>query len=184
MSERHAERRASVVIGGFLILVGIIFLVGRQVGFDVGRTGWPLFVVGPGVVLFLASFAVGGRAGAGLAVVGAIITVTGVILAVQSQTGLWSTWAYAWALVAPGGVGLGLFIYGALTGQRDLAMSGGATLLTGLALFLVFAFFFESVIGLSGRRVAGLDALLAAGLVVLGMVIVVFSLRPGRRAGS
>ena len=184
MSERHAERRSNLVVGGLLVLVGIVFLVGRQVGFDLGRTGWPLFVIGPGVVLFLASFAVGGRAGAGLAVAGAIVAVTGVILAVQNQTGLWSTWAYAWALVAPGGVGLGLLVYGALTGQRDLAMSGAATLLTGLALFLVFAFFFESVIGLSGRRVAGLDALLAAGLVVLGAVMVVLSLRPNRRARS
>jgi hypothetical protein len=73
-------------------------------------------------------------------------------------------------------------LYGALTGQRDLAMSGGAALLAGLALFLVFAFFFESVIGLSGERIPGLDALLAGGLVVLGAVIVVVSLRPGHRS--
>jgi hypothetical protein len=177
----HRERRSSVVIGGFLILVGILFLVDRQFGFDVGRTGWPLFVIGPGVILFLVSFAVGGRSGAGFAVAGAIVTATGVILAVQSQTGLWATWAYAWTLVAPGGVGLGLLAYGALTGQRDLAMSGGAALLTGLGLFLVFAFFFESVIGLSGQRVAGLDALFAGGVVVLGAVIIVLSLRPASR---
>jgi hypothetical protein len=183
-AERHAERRASVAVGGFLIVVGIVVLAGRQVGLDPGRAGWPLFVIVPGVVLFLASFAVGARAGAGLAVPGAILTVTGVVLAVQNETGLWSTWAYAWALVAPGGVGLGLLVYGTLTGQHDLATSGAATLLTGVALFLVFAFFFESVIGLSGRRVAGLDALLAAGLVVLGAVIVVLSVRPGRRARS
>jgi hypothetical protein len=178
---RHRERRSSVVIGGFLILVGILFLADRQFGFDVGRTGWPLFVIGPGVVLFLVSFAVGGRSGAGFAVAGAIVTAVGLILAFQSQTGLWATWAYAWTLVAPGGVGLGLLAYGGLTGQRDLAMSGGAALLTGLALFLVFAFFFESVIGLSGQRVAGLDALLAGGVVVLGAVIGVLSLRPASR---
>jgi hypothetical protein len=181
IDQRGAERRSSVVIGGLLILVGIMVLVDRQVGFEIGRTGWPLFVIGPGVILFLVSFAVGGRAGAGFAVAGAIVTATGLILAVQSQTGLWATWAYAWTLVAPGGVGLGLLVYGTVTGQRDLALSGGAALLTGLALFLVFAFFFESVIGLSGQRVAGLDALLAAGIVVLGAVIVVLSLRPAPR---
>jgi hypothetical protein len=184
MSERHAERRSSIVIGAILVLVGIVFLVGRQVGFDLGRAGWPLVVIVPGVILFLLSFAVGARRGAGFAVAGAIVAVTGIVLAVQNQTGLWSTWAYAWTLVAPGGVGLGLLIYGLLTGQRDLAMSGGATFLTGLALFLVFAFFFESVIGLSGRRVEGLDELLAGGLVVLGAVIVVLSLRSERRAAS
>lgn len=65
---------------------------------------------------------------------------------------------------------------------RDLALAGAWALLVGLALFLGFAFFFESVIGLSGGRIRGLDAVLAAGLVVLGVVIVVFSLRPARRA--
>jgi hypothetical protein len=182
MDELHADRRSTVVVGAILIVIGGIFLVGRQLGLDVGRTGWPLFVIVPGVILFLVSFVVGGRAGSGFAVGGAVVTMTGVILAIQNQTGLWSTWAYVWTLVAPGGVGLGLLIYGTLTGQRDLAMAGGAALLSGLGLFLVFAFFFESVIGLSGQRVAGLDALLAGGLVVLGGVIVLLSLRRGRRS--
>ncbi len=123
-----------------------------------------------------------GGGGSGFAVAGAIVTVTGVVLAVQNQTGLWSTWAYAWALVAPGGVGLGLLVYGALTRQRELALAGAWALLVGLALFLGFAFFFESVIGLSGGRIRNLDVVLAAALVVLGLVIVVFSLRPARRA--
>jgi hypothetical protein len=181
-ADRDTQRRSSIVVGALLIVVGAMFLIARVAGVDVGRTGWPLFVILPGIVLFLVSFAVGGRAGSGFAVAGAIVTVTGVILAVQNQTGLWATWAYAWALVAPGAVGLGLLLYGTLTGQRDLAMSGGAALLAGLALFLVFAFFFESVVGLSGERIAGLDALLAAGLVVLGAVIVIVSLRPRDRS--
>ena len=180
--DRDTQRRSSVVVGALLVIVGAIFLIARLGRVDVGQTGWPLFVIVPGIVLFLLSFAIGRRAGAGFAVAGAIVVVTGVILAVQNQTGLWATWAYAWALVAPGAVGLGLLLYGALTGQRDLATSGGATLLAGLGLFLVFAFFFESVIGLSGERIPGLDALLAAGLVVLGAVILVLSLRPGRRS--
>ena len=183
MADSRFERRTSVVMGAALVLVGVLFLAGRQLGFDVGRAGWPLFVIVPGVVLFLLAFAVGGRAGSGLAVGGATLTMTGLILAVQNATGLWSTWAYAWALVAPGGVGLGLVIYGALTRQRDLALSGAAALLAGLGLFLAFGFFFESIIGLSGRRVAGLDTLLAGGLVILGAVIVVLSLRPGRHPG-
>ena len=73
-------------------------------------------------------------------------------------------------------------VIGGLTRQRDLALAGAWALLVGLALFLGFAFFFESVIGLSGGRIRGLDAVLAAGLVVLGLVIVVFSLRAASRA--
>jgi hypothetical protein len=176
-----AERRVMLAVGLVLVSVGGGFLVTRQLGIDLGAAGWPMFVIVPGLVLFVLAFVIGGRAGTGFAVAGAVVTVTGLILAFQNATGLWATWAYAWALVAPGGVGLGLFVYGALTGQRDIALPGGSALLVGLALFLGFAFFFESVIGLSGDRIEGLDALLALGVVVLGVVILGFGLTGGRR---
>ncbi len=178
--EDAADRRVMLAIGLVLVAVGAGFLLARQLEIDLRDAGWPMFVIVPGLVLFVVAFVVGGRAGTGFAVAGAVVTVTGLILAVQNATGLWATWAYAWALVAPGGVGLGLFVYGTLTGQRDLALPGGSALLVGLALFIGFAFFFESVIGLSGDRIEGLDALLALGVVVLGVVILGFGLFGGR----
>jgi uncharacterized membrane protein YhaH (DUF805 family) len=179
--EPAVERRMTLAIGSLLILGGSAVLAVRRLGLDLGEAGWPLFVIVPGIVLFVVGLGVGGRAGTGFAVAGAVTTVTGLILAVQSQTGLYATWAYAWALVAPGGIGLGLFVYGALTGQRDLALGGLWTLLTGLVIFIVAAFFFESVIGLSGDRIEGLDALLAGAVVVLGVGIVIVGLTGGRR---
>jgi hypothetical protein len=175
------ERRTSVVLGGLLIVVGVALLLANQLRIDWAATGWPIFVIAPGLVLFALAFAVGGPGGAGFAVAGAIVTTTGLLLAAQNATGLWATWAYAWALVAPGSVGAGLLLYGSLTGQRSMAADGGRVLLVGLGLFLGFAFFFESVIGLSGNRLAWLDSLLPAGLVVLGIAIVVLSLAGGRR---
>lgn len=177
----EAERGPAVAVGVLLILLGVGFLVARQADLDVAGAGWPLFVLVPGLVLFALAFVVGGRGGSGFAIGGAITTVTGAILAVQNATGLWSTWAYAWALVAPGGVGLGLLVYGLVTRQRDLLLAGMWALLVGLALFLVGAFFFESIIGLSGGRIEGLDTLFAAGLVLIGAVIVVVSLTGGGR---
>jgi hypothetical protein len=179
--EQAIERRVTLAIGVLLVVIGAGFLAVRQLGIDLDEAGWPLFVIVPGLVLFTLAFVVGGRAGSGFAVAGAIVTATGLILAVQNATDLWATWAYAWALVAPGAVGLGLLVYGAATRQRDIALSGGWALLVGLALFLGFAFFFESVIGLSGDRIEGLDALLAGGLVVLGVAILGFGLFGGRR---
>jgi hypothetical protein len=171
----------TLAIGVLLILAGATVLGIRQLGLDVADAGWPLFVIVPGIVLFLVGLAVGDRAGTGFAVGGSIATVTGLILAFQNETGLWATWAYAWVLVAPGGVGLGLAVYGALTRQRDLALGGSWTLLTGLVMFVVGAFFFESVIGLSGDRIEGLDTLLAGAVVVLGVVVVGLGLAGGRR---
>ena len=51
-----------------------------------------------------------------------LVALVGVVLAVQETYGLYQTWAYAWALVAPGGVGVGLTIYGLLARRgRSLA---------------------------------------------------------------
>lgn len=182
MDERDTQQRTTIAIGVLLIVVGAAFLVGRQLGIDWGDVGWPLFIIVPGLVLFVLALGVGGRAGSGFAVPAGIVTMTGVVLAVQNATGLWETWAYAWALVAPGGVGIGLLLYGLFTRQPDIATGGGWALLVGLGLFLGFGFFFESVVGLSGGRVAGMETLMAAGIVAVGVVIVLLSVSGRRRA--
>lgn len=169
------ERRTTVAIGALLIIVGVVFLVGQQLAIDWGASGWPLFIIVPGLILFALAVAVGGRSGAAFAVPAGIVTMTGVVLAVQNATDLWATWAYAWALVAPGGVGLGLFAYGILAGQRDLIEAGGRTLLVGLGLFLGFGFFFEAILHLSGDQLAGLDGVFAIGLIALGVIFVALS---------
>jgi hypothetical protein len=175
------ERRGAVVLGTILILVGGAFFLANAIGLRLD-TAWPLFIIVPGVVLFSASFLVGGEAGSGLAIAGSIVTTVGCILAVQEATGLYATWSYAWALVAPGSVGLGLTVYGALTGQSKLVSAGLPTLGVGLALFLGFAIFFEGVIGLSGDRVPALRDALPIALIALGGVLVVGSLIGRRRA--
>lgn len=178
MTDRtNDERRSRIGLGVLLIALGALFLIGRQLQFDWGSVGWPIFIVASGLGLFVLAFAVGGKPGTGFAVPAGIVTMTGVVLAVQNATGLWQTWAYAWALVAPFGVGLGLVVYGLLTGQRDLVKGGTAPLLTGLGLFAGFALFFEGFIGLSGFAIAGADTIIAAGVVILGVVVVLLGLR-------
>jgi hypothetical protein len=165
------ERRLSVVAGLALVLLGALALVGQQFGLDPFGLGWPLWVIGPGVVLFAASFAVGGPAGVGLAIPGAIVTVVGLVLAVQQATGLWATWAYVWALVAPGGVGLGMAAYGVVTGRRELVRTGFPLIGIGLALFLGFGLFFEGVLRISGAAMPDIRSILAGGLVLLGLLV-------------
>ena len=176
-----SERRTTVAIGVLLIVLGAALILARQAGLDLARFGWPLFVIIPGVALFAFAFAIGGRAGSGLAIAGGITTMTGIVLAVQNATGLWATWAYAWALVAPGGAGLGLFLYGLLTRQQDFVAGGRGMLLVGLGLFVGFAIFFEGIIGLSGDRLIPFDTVLPVLLVAIGGVLVLFSLLGRRR---
>ena len=167
------ERRTRIGLGILLIAVGAIFLVGRQLDLDWRSIGWPIFVIGGGLALFVLAIAVGSKPGAGFAVPAGIVTMTGLVLAVQNATGLWATWAYAWALVAPGGVGVGLVLYGVLTRQRELARGGLAPLLTGAGLFVGFAAFFELFVGLSGLQIEGGDTILAVGVIALGVILLV-----------
>lgn len=174
-------RRGAVVMGVALVLLGGFALVGRAANVDVFDLGWPVLVILPGILLFVVAVSIGGPAGIGLAVPGGIVTMTGLVLAFQNTTGLWATWAYAWALVAPGGVGVGLVLYGLLTRQRDVVRGGIPVLVTGAGLFLGFGLFFEGVLGLSGPAIAGFETVLAAGLVGLGLLVIAGGLLGGRR---
>jgi len=173
--------RGTIALGLVLLVVGVLALLGRLLSIDVLGLGWPLFVLIPGILLFAAGIAVGGRAGLGLAIPGGIVSMVGVVLSVQAATGLWATWAYAWALVAPGGVGLGFVAYGLLTGQPDIARNGLPILLTGLGLFVAFGLFFEGVLHLSGASLPLAEPVLATGLIVLGAVILVLGFTGRRR---
>jgi hypothetical protein len=173
--------RGGVVVGGVLIVIGLIFLAERAFGVELGRFGWPLFVIVPGVLLMAASLTVGGREGSGMAVAGAITTVVGLVLAFQNATGLWATWAYAWALVGPGATGVGLIFYGVIKNQPDLVSAGIRSLGSGLALFAAFGLFFEGIIGLSGEPFLIGSDLLPIGLIGLGIILVGMNFVAGGR---
>jgi hypothetical protein len=178
------SRRGSIVLGIVLIVLGGLFLLERISGFELGRFGWPLFVIIPGVLLLIAGVATSGSEGSGLAIAGGITTVVGSILAVQNATGLWATWAYAWALVGPGGTGVGLLAYGLVRRRPEHVANGLRALGTGLALFAAFGLFFEGVIGLSGDPFLRDSDVLPVVLIGVGVLIVALSLVRRRPAAS
>jgi hypothetical protein len=161
-------------LGGLLLLLGIVVLLGQALELDLGRVGWPFFVIVPGLGLLGLGLATAGRPGEVLATVGGVVTMAGLVLGVQNATDRFDTWAYAWALVVLVGAGIGRWLVGVVRGRGDLAASGGWLIAAGLVAFLAFAVFFEVVIGIGGRPVGsagryGLAALLIlAGLVLLG----------------
>ncbi len=177
---RNQAERGTVVLGLVLVVIGALALLGRALSIDILGLGWPLFVLIPGIVMFAGGVAIGGRAGLGLAIPGGIVSMVGVVLSVQAATGLWATWAYAWALVAPGGVGLAFIVYGLITRQPDLARNGVPILLTGLGLFVAFGLFFEGVLHVSGDALPLAEPVLATGLIILGAAILVLGAM-GRR---
>jgi hypothetical protein len=178
-----SSRRGTVLLGLALVVLGGLALAGRFLDIDLLGLGWPIFVLAPGIVLFAMGVAVGDKAGLGFAIPGGIISMAGVVLTFQSATGLWATWAYAWAIVAPGGVGLAMVLYGLLTRQRDIASGGMPVLLTGIGLFIGFGLFFEGVLDLTGQGGVA-ELLLAGGLVALGLVVVLYGLLRRPAAGQ
>jgi hypothetical protein len=105
----------------------------------------------------------------------------GVILLYQSTADHFESWAYAWALVFPTSIGLGQMIYGSLKERKDMVASGGRSALIGATLFVVGAFFFELVVGISGFGF-GLGRLgWSLGLVILGIALLAGGLLYRRR---
>jgi hypothetical protein len=157
------------VAGAVLIVVGVLFLAQQLLGLDLGRYGWPLFVLVPGLAL-LAAFALGGRGAAGLAVPGCVVTTVGLVLLVQNTFDLWTTWAYAWGLIVAA-VGLGLVLQGERLEQPRVVRTGFGLLEGGVLAFVVFGIFFELIIDPSrsgaARGLIGPLLLVGIGLYVL-----------------
>jgi dipeptide/tripeptide permease len=183
---RPEGRQGTIVLGALLIALGVAFLVSDQLNFDWERYGWPIFVIVPGLFLLLIGLAIPNEAGLGLAVPGGIVTTVGLILAFQDATAAWASWAYAWALVAPGSVGVTLSAYGLLHRRLDLLDAGLRTAAVGLGLFVGFGLFFENIVGIDrDHQSTVLQNALPILAIILGALIVLMNLlpRPGSRSG-
>lgn len=162
------------IIGVALIGLGAVWLIGQFFDLRLGHNLWPFLVIVPGVLLLGFSVSNGGG-GDRLTVAGSIVTVTGLVLLYQNSFDHFESWAYAWALVAPGSIGLGQYVYGYLNDDERKLASGQRLMSIGAVLFLVGIVFFELIINISGRGIAGLDIgswvwpmlILIAGVVVL-----------------
>jgi hypothetical protein len=174
MTNRGNTQGPGAILIGFgvlLILLGALFFVGQLVGIDLGRLAWPFFVIVPGLAAFGFGLAAGGRTGERLTPLGSAVTMVGIILLYQNAADHYESWAYAWALVFPTAVGLGQMAYGSLKGQEEMVTTGRRLALIGVAVFLVGAFCFELLVGISGFEF-GLDRFgWPLLLVILGILL-------------
>ena len=171
---------SSMALGIVLVVVGLFALGVVVFGIDLTQYGWPLFVIIPGLTLLVVGFLGGG---VGASVPGGIVTMLGLVLAYQSSSGDWASWAFAWALVAPGGVGLGLYLQ-ALRDRDPVALKRGRTLIFIAALIFMIGFvFFESILGISGMDYGIFGkAALPGLLIVIGIILLVRSIQRTRQA--
>lgn len=135
------KMRRNIVTGIVLILVGALALTYQifpqlQDYFYI-EFGWPLIVIGVGVLLALIGLFTWE---AGMVVPACIVGGIGGLLYYQNATGDWGSWAYAWALI-PGFVGVGTLLLGLLTRDRGTMGGGGWLIFISLTLFAIFGSF-------------------------------------------
>ena len=109
-------------------------------------------------------------------------TMVGLVLLYQNATDRFESWAYAWALVGPGGSGIGMLLYGTRSGDNRMARAGFWSILTAIGLFAVGFVFFEGVIGISGQRLPLPNWVLPVAVIVIGLLVLVRGLTYHRPA--
>ena len=174
-------RRAgsTVAFGVVLVVLGLFALLIQFTGFDAGES-WPLFVVIPGLTLLIVGYI---SLGTGALIPGAILTVIGLILAYQSSTGDWPSWAFAWPLVAPGGVGLGLFLQGVRNRDSHLLRQGRVLMFVAAIIFMIGFVIFATIFRISDMDYGWFGkAALPVLLIVVRLVLLARSIQRRRSA--
>ena len=182
MEKRSAQPsgfdRGALILGGGMLLMGVILLLGRLVGISFTAYLWPFIFIVPGMLVFLTALSTESSSGEGLSILGGILTMLGFVFLAQSVTGLWASWAYVWALIAPTSVGISQMVYGMRKERDKIVQSGRKLANLGMVMFVIGFVFFELIIGVSGFGLArfGLPVfpmmLIFAGLIVLYSTLV------------
>jgi len=163
------SNRGALILGGGLLLMGVVLLLGRILSIPFGDYMWPFIFIIPGALVFLSALASDSSSGEGLTILGAILTALGVIFLAQQITGLWASWAYVWALVAPTSIGFAQMIYGTKKDRETIVQSGKKLINLGLLMFAIGFVFFELIIGINGFGLGNLG--LPVMMVFIGGVI-------------
>jgi hypothetical protein len=160
MQQQHMNR-GSMVGGLILIGLGLLFLLGQNFQFaffelfENWNVPYTTYIIVTGVVFTLLGL-FGGRNLTGVTIFGSITLVTGLLLAYQDATSSYQTWAYMWALVFPGSIGLGLVLEGAATHENRPLRVGLNMIVIALVITVVGWSLFEGAMNLSGYDLSGL----------------------------
>jgi hypothetical protein len=180
----HTEHRRNPVVAGIvLITIGAIAWAMTAADIDpsqwLGGSGWTLFILIPGVVLFVGGLLARDEPAVGLTIAGSIVMSIALMLFVMDRTGHYEAWAYAWALI-PGAAGVGVLIHGLKTDDRERMGAGARLIVIALAMFAVGAWFFETIFD-TGAVPFGIDTFWPLALVVAGVLVIALAFLRGPR---
>jgi hypothetical protein len=183
LSTPTRHRRNPVVAGVVLITIGAIAWAMTAADIDpsqwLGGSGWTLFILIPGVVLFVGGLLSRDEPAVGLTIAGSIVMTIALMLFAMDRTGHYEAWAYAWTLI-PGAAGIGALIHGVRTNDRDRMTAGGRLIAISLAMFAIGAWFFETIFE-TGAVPFGIDTFWPLALVVAGVLVIAMAFLRGQR---
>jgi len=148
--------RGAIILGIGMLALGALLLAGNLLDISFGNFLWPFIFIIPGALIFFTAISSSRTNGEGLAIVGGLFGMLGLVFLMQSITGLWATWAYIWALIAPTSIGLSQMFYGNIKQNDAITHTGWNLTKIGLSMLAVGFVFFELIIGLSGFGLARL----------------------------
>lgn len=166
MNNNDQRERNTRALGILLLAVGVWTLISRFLHFELESWLWPFWVIIPGGIIIALGFRDRNRGNEGLITFGSIVALTGIILFVQNLTGQWQSWAYAWALLFPGAIGLGKYLWGRQAGDAAAVQRGEKTMQTAFIMFVAFGLFFELILGIGGFHLG------AAGQIVVPVLLI------------
>lgn len=149
-NERSTYTQGMRWFGIILIALGVLGVLNQFFNIRLGHFIWPFFILVPGVVMIVSALRAEQGSGEPFVMLGSLVTMTGLLLFYQNLTGHWASWAYAWALIAPTGVGVGQWLYGTANGRPGAVKSGKDLVSIGLMMFAVGFVFFELILNISG----------------------------------
>jgi hypothetical protein len=180
MNENKTYRNLGIIGGLFLIGLGLLFLIGQVLRFDVWHYLWPLIVVGIGL-LFFGRMVTRGKSAGRLAIPGSIIVMVGLVMLVQNTFDYWKSWAFCWTLI-PVAYGIGMVINGYWSESEDSRRMGWRLVRVGMLFFLLFGVFFVLSDLTRNTKIASILlplALILAGIfIILGQVLGWFKTTP------
>jgi hypothetical protein len=150
-TNRNSALGLLLVALGFLLFAGQNFQTFFSNLFENWNLPYTVYIVVPGIVLIVVGM-IGKRTLTLITILGSITLVSGLLLAFQDATEGYQTWAYVWALVFPGSLGLGLALQSIVTEDEQQRTTGLRMLGVALLITLVGWSFFEGIVHLSGYQ--------------------------------
>jgi len=131
-----------------LIGAGILLLIANMVGIQLIEYLWPGFVIGPALLLLWPAYKSTPEKEhklSFLAVPGAILLTTGVLLFLMNLTNYFEAWAYSWVLLIAA-IPAGIMYMKRFDPEHSIHVNGHKFMRTVLIIFGMMAVFFEILI--------------------------------------